>query len=149
MDETQRRTAGRQAMSLFDTFEEGHDAREEHDDEGETVTAVFGNVYEFFEWFRHFYKRRVGTPTCKWRDDWWDCPEAEYRLTALWRSWEKARYDPSDGIAVWWRDYADPTMSALMSPAGPFAESHTSGAPDQPLPSQVPPNGRFRDERED
>jgi len=138
-------------MSLFDTFddtmEDNHDETAGHTED--EITAVFGNVYEFFEWFRHFYKRRVGTPVCKWRDDWWNCPEAEYRLTALWRSWEKARYDPADGIALWWRDYADPIMSMLMSPTGPFAESHTTGQPDQPLPSRIPPKGRFRDERED
>ena len=138
-------------MSLFDTFddtmEDNHDETAGHTED--EITAIFGNVYEFFEWFRHFYKRRVGTPVCKWRDDWWNCPEAEYRLTALWRSWEKARYDPADGIALWWRDYADPIMSMLMSPTGPFAESHTTGQPDQPLPSRIPPKGRFRDERED
>ena len=136
-------------MSLFDTLEDDTFEDDEPEPPGEKITAVFGNVYEFFEWFRHFYKRRVGTPTCKWRDDWWNCPEAEYRLTALWRSWEKARYDPADGIAVWWRDYADPTMGMLMSPTGPFAESHTTSTPTEPLPSKAPPNGRFRDERED
>ncbi|WP_407923125.1 DUF4913 domain-containing protein [Bifidobacterium xylocopae] len=139
----------REALTVNLLDQLAHDEQAPAEDSGEEqVTTVFGNVYEFFEWFRYFYQRRTGTSDCKWRADWWTCPEAEYRLTALWRSWEKARYDPA-GVVVWWRDYADPTMSALMSPVGPFAESSTESSPAEPLPSLTPPPGRFRDERAD
>ncbi|WP_442911546.1 DUF4913 domain-containing protein [Kocuria sp. cx-455] len=42
------------------------------------------------------------------------------RLTGSWRAWEQLRTDPSTGLAVWWRDYADPTMHVLFEEKGPF-----------------------------
>lgn len=113
-------------------------------------TVVFANAYDFFHrWLRHMYRRRCGTPECKWRADWYECPEALARITELWRVWERSRLDKGDAMAVWWRDFCDPTMDRLMSPSGPFAESDTRCGYDEPLPCDIPAEGRFRDERKD
>lgn len=58
--------------------------------------------------------------TFTWCTQWWRHREAVSRLTALWRAWKHLRLDPATGMAVWWRDYADPTMRALFEEKGPF-----------------------------
>jgi hypothetical protein len=58
----------------------------------------------------------------RWCARWWDHPEAVLRLDAMWRTWEAAALDPVRGIAVWIRDYLDPNLAVLFSPAGPFAD---------------------------
>jgi uncharacterized protein DUF4913 len=63
---------------------------------------------------------RPGGEAC-WCERWWDHPEAVLRLDALWRTWEAAALDPVHGVADWLRDYLDPGLSVLLSPAGPFA----------------------------
>lgn len=80
-----------------------------------------------------------------WCAQWWRHPEAVSRLTALWRAWEYLRLEPTTGMAVWWRDYADPTMRALFDPNGSFEgctpEEHQPKV--VPLPVIAPPNGLF------
>jgi len=49
-------------------------------------------------------------------------PEAVARLEALWKAFEHLSHDPTLGAAIWWRDYTDPTMTALTAPDGPFSE---------------------------
>ena len=128
-----------------------HEGTARHPGESKSKkTAVFANAYDFFyRWLRHMYKRRCGTSERKWRADWYNCPEALSRITELWRVWERSRTDKGDAMAVWWRDFCDPTMDRLMSPSGPFAESETKCGYDEPLPCTIPPKGRFRDERND
>jgi len=67
----------------------------------------------------------------RWCPQWWAHAEALSRLEALWRTWEAARLDPLQGIAVWYRDFCDPRLLVLFSPAGPFAqctaERHSPG----------------------
>jgi len=67
----------------------------------------------------------------RWCPQWWAHAEALSRLEALWRTWEAARLDPLQGIAVWYRDFCDPQLLVLFSPAGPFAqctaERHSPG----------------------
>jgi len=96
------------------------------------------------------YARDVTEPGTHhyWCSQWWKHPEALDRLDALWRAWEALRRDPTTGPATWWIHYADPTMTALLSPDGPFTRcrraQHTSpGALVPPLPVNVGPEGLF------
>lgn len=81
----------------------------------------------------------------QWCASWWRHREAVSRLTALWRAWEALRLNPTVGMALWWRDYADPTMAVLFSPSGPFygctPRLHQPGS--DPLPLAPPPDGLF------
>ncbi|RBP98821.1 DUF4913 domain-containing protein [Bifidobacterium xylocopae] len=114
----------------------------------EQPKAYFANVWDFvYRWLRHMYKRRVSGNAARWSSTWFDCPEAVSRLTELWRVWEISRRDETTGMAVWWRDYCDPTMDRLMSETGPFADCEVNGRSTDPLPCALPPAGRFRDER--
>lgn len=86
----------------------------------------------------------------RWCQLWWRHAEAVNRLDALWRSFEVHRHGDPSGMAVWWRDFADPTMSALTRPDGPFSRcSAELDEHDQaPIwPSRKPPAGLFMDER--
>lgn len=96
----------------------------------------------------HLYARRLGQ-TYVWCPEWFRHAEALSRLDALWRAWEHLRLDPATGISVWWRDHADPHMSVLLSPDGPFAAcrgNHTE-YPTPPLNVAEPPEGLFFDQR--
>ncbi|MDR3070548.1 MAG: DUF4913 domain-containing protein [Propionibacteriaceae bacterium] len=42
------------------------------------------------------------------------------RIEALWRAWEHLRLAIALGLSVWYRDHADPHLSVLMDPNGPF-----------------------------
>lgn len=81
----------------------------------------------------------------QWCASWWRHREAVSRLTALWRAWEALRLNPTVGMALWWRDYADPTMAVLFSPSGPFygctPRLHQPGS--DPLPVLPAPPGLF------
>lgn len=102
-----------------------------HDDDGsadggggeeEAPRPEFDSVYDFVEQHLVFlYERKiVQSQDRAWCRQWWMHPEAVSRLEALWRAWESLRTDPATGMSVWWRDHADPHMSALLDPAGPF-----------------------------
>lgn len=111
---------------------------------------VYGNADEFFrEYLRYVYRRRIDGRNRLWSRRWWAYDEALNRVEALWRAWEALRLDPATGMSVWWRDHADPHMSMLMSPDGPFqgCDDKTT-APNAPLPYEAPPEGFFVDERE-
>lgn len=78
----------------------------------------------------------------RWCARWWDHAEAVSRLEALWKAFETLRQDPGTGAAVWWRDYCDPTMSALCAPDGAFRQcSDTSHKVQPDLPLIEPPAG--------
>jgi hypothetical protein len=74
-------------------------------------------------WVNGFFVLTFARPGCEvsWCERWWDHPEAVLRLDALWRTWEAAALDPVRGVADWLRDYLDPGLLMLLSPAGPFA----------------------------
>lgn len=80
------------------------------------------------EWVADFlavaYARevRVNGAHRHWCSQWWRHPEALDRLEALWRAWEALRRDPTTGPATWWKDYADPLMTVLLSRDGPFGQ---------------------------
>ncbi len=97
------------------------------------------------------YRREVLRAGFTWCPRWWAHTEAVARLEALWRAWEHHRQLPAVGMAVWWKDYADPTMAALFNPAGPFAACtptrHHDRDPVPPLPQEPPPPQLFPDIR--
>lgn len=93
----------------------------------------------------------------RWCQEWWRHAEAVARLDALWRSFEAHRVsDNASSMAVWWRDFADPTMAALTQQKGVFEmcngrtgehvareESEKDGI----FITKTPPWGMFTDER--
>ncbi|MFY0408701.1 DUF4913 domain-containing protein [Solicola sp. PLA-1-18] len=89
------------------------------------VTA-FVEVYLSQVYARHHH----ATTPFKWCPWWHRHPEAYSRLTALWQAFEALRLDPGVGGATWWTTYADPIMTELTSPTGPFhacsTEKHTA-----------------------
>lgn len=111
----------------------------------------YGNVDEFVrEFICPIFRRNVGEEgraDYRWSARWWESAEAITRLEAIWRSWEHLRMDPSTGTSVWLRDHADHHLGVLMSPTGPWALSHDTASPDEPLPYEPPPEGLFPDVR--
>jgi len=108
--------------------------------------TLYGSVAE---WVADFlavaYARevRVNGAHHYWCSQWWRHPEAFDRLDALWRAWEALRRDPTTGPAVWWKDYADPLMTVLLSRDGPFGQCRAGRhAPANllvpPLPADAP-----------
>ncbi|MEV0802001.1 DUF4913 domain-containing protein [Kribbella sp. NPDC050281] len=97
----------------------------------------------------YLYTRRLGQQFV-WCPEWFRHAEALSRLDSLWRAWEHLRLDPAIGMSAWWRDHADPQMSVLLDPDGPFAAcrgAHTE-YPIAPLPVEEPPAGLFFDQRQ-
>jgi hypothetical protein len=95
----------------------------------EPTANLYDSVYEFVPMFlAKVYAREIGRQinTFRWCSTWWEHAEAVSRLEALWKSFEVLRLDPGTGAAVWWRDFADPTMSMLCSPEGPFKQCSDS-----------------------
>jgi hypothetical protein len=79
----------------------------------------------------------------RWCPTWWEHPEALTRIEALWRSWEALRWDGPTGMAVWWRDYADPHMRVLLSSDGPFFDCARGHTVPTPFTVDPPPEGLF------
>ena len=111
---------------------------------------VYPTVVAFVEeHLAPMYARKIdaggrGT-TMTWCAQWWRYPEAVSRLTGLWKAWESLRKDPTTGLAVWWRDYADPMMRVLLEMHGPFdgcgPREHSPRV--APLATVPPPPGLF------
>ena len=123
---------------------------ETEETEEEQPELFYPSVDQFVaDYLAQTYRRKIPVagrgvgPT--WCAQWWRHPEAVSRLTALWRAWEHLRLDPATGMAVWWRDYADPTMRTLFDANGPFEgctpEEHQPKV--VPLPAAPPPEGLF------
>ena len=94
-------------------------------------------------WVNGFFVLTFARPDAEafWCERWWDHPEAVLRLDALWRTWEAAALDPVHGVADWLREYLDPGLSVLLSPAGPFAgcQEGTHAGPSALPVSPTPP----------
>lgn len=93
-------------------------AAEQGEESAEEIELWYPNVDRFLHEFllpswRH-------NPNAKWCAKWYLHAEAVSRLDALWRAYEAMRVGDPTGMAVWWRDYADPIMSALTSDSGTF-----------------------------
>lgn len=100
----------------------------------------YANVYVFVETFLIGIYARHYRPAGQWRwcAHWWEHHEAVARLEALWQAFEALRMQPGTGAATWWRDYADPTMTALTDHAGPFAQCKAGREPVHEIPSPLP-----------
>ncbi|MBU2698566.1 hypothetical protein CCO04_26105 [Pimelobacter sp. 30-1] len=111
----------------------------------EAPADLFDSVYAFVPNFLAIvYARPIGSQITgfRWCSTWWEHPEAVSRLEALWKAFETLRQDPTTGAAVWWRDFADPTMSALCSPDGPFKQcSDQDHKLSADLPTKEAPRG--------
>lgn len=95
---------------------------------------VFVFVRDFLAPMYARYGLREQSPW-RWCDHWWEHLEAFSRLEALWQAFEALRLTPGTGPAVWWRDYADPTMATLADPSGPFQKC---GGGKHELPATLP-----------
>jgi len=121
-------------------------------DPGTPGRLYFANVDEFVRMYLLPNWRRK-PHNVAWCSHWWEHAEAISRLEALWESWEKLRLEPGTGMAVWWRDYADPHMAVLTDrDAGPFTKcDFTKGTHEVPeiWASAQPPTGLFREANEE
>ncbi|MEV0246441.1 DUF4913 domain-containing protein [Nocardia sp. NPDC050712] len=111
---------------------------------------IYTNVVEFVENYLSLVYRRQVTDISEtvWCPEWWKHAEAVARLDALWRSWEHYRLEPSTGLSIWFLDHADPHMTKLFDPRGPFKYcSVRNGHKDMlsPLPLKSPAQGMFGD----
>jgi hypothetical protein len=112
--------------------------------------TAYLNVVEFVEnYLSQVYRRQVtDISETVWCPEWWKHAEAVARLDALWRAWEHYRQDPSTGLSIWFLDHADPHMTKLFDPRGPFKYcSVRNGHKDMlsPLPLKSPTQGLFGD----
>ncbi|WP_219812347.1 DUF4913 domain-containing protein [Rathayibacter sp. AY1C7] len=94
----------------------------------EAVTTHYGSADEFVrKQLISTYRRRViaygSGGGMRWKAAWWESKEAVQRIEALWRAWEAARRDETDGPSTWWVNHCDPHMNVLLSMDGPFADS--------------------------
>jgi hypothetical protein len=104
-------------------------------DEPEPITTYFPNVGEWVEHYLipHWRRpRHIG----KWDERWWEYAEVLSRFEALWRAWEALRLEGMTGMAIFFRDYLDPTMAVITDPNGPFWK--VSDAHDRELPELWP-----------
>lgn len=111
-------------------------------DESLSPALYFANLEEFVNRFVRFvWARKLSPSSTVWCDQWWKHDEAQYRLEALWRSFEVMRVEsPQSGPASWLINVADPIMSALMDPTGTFRSCSGGHAAQAPLPvSPCPP----------
>ncbi|MEU4340709.1 DUF4913 domain-containing protein [Nocardia sp. NPDC023852] len=111
---------------------------------------IYASVVEFVENYLSLVYRRQVTDLSDtvWCPEWWQHAEAVARLDALWRAWEHYRLDGRTGLSVWFLDHADPHMSKLFDPKGPFKYcSVRNGHKDMlsPLPLKSPQHGMFGD----
>lgn len=121
----------------------------DRDDAEESPTLAFRSLPEFVQdFFVVVAVRHTNPGTGRWCSKWWDHEEAVLRLEALWDAFEALRLEPGTGMAVWIRDYLDPTVAALTSDAlTPFRECDERRdvhVVDEPWPVEDPPEGMFR-----
>lgn len=115
----------------------------------EQPQLAYPNCAEFVEYFL-LPSWRHTTSGARWCAYWWRHSEAISRLDALWRSFEAHRHGDPSGMAVWWRDFADPTMNSLTRDNGTFALCDAvTGEHDEAKiwPVNTPPVGMFGNER--
>lgn len=113
----------------------------------------YSTLPEFVEkHLAHVYRREVSVrgseKTKRWCPRWWDHGEALSRFEALWTAFEQLRLGDGPELAIWWVQYADPMMAAVLDPEGPFKYCSVLGghqAEMPALPTVTPPEGLFED----
>lgn len=115
---------------------------------GLAADLAFPSLPEFVDGFLlEVAVRHLPPERGRWCITWWDHEEAVLRLEALWDAFEALRMEPGTGMAVWIRDYLDPTMGALTGETSPFRGcDHREGKHKviPPWPHEEPPAGMFR-----
>ncbi|MBF6072711.1 DUF4913 domain-containing protein [Nocardia farcinica] len=98
------------------------------------------------------YRREVVEPGsakyARWCPRWWEHGEAIGRLEALWRAFEEARHGEGSEMSTWWLQHADPMMTELLSPNGPFKYCSVQQGHHErlgKLPLVPAPEGMFED----
>ncbi|MFC9963330.1 DUF4913 domain-containing protein [Nocardia ignorata] len=88
----------------------------------ETQDYAYADLVSFVnEYLSEIYRRQVtDISDTVWCPEWWRHPEAAVRLLALWQAWEYYRQKGGTGLSVWFLDHADPHMTKLFDPRGPF-----------------------------
>lgn len=117
------------------------DALEPHDDAPRSGRPAwqYQTVHDWVEdWFAAHFARGTLT-TYRWCPRWWDHNEAVLYLTALWRSWERARRDSDEGIAKWLTHFAYPIVRELLDYDGTFSNC-TSDYHSTPTPLVCEPD---------
>jgi len=110
---------------LLDQEHDHNELDEQQAEHQEEPENLYTDVAAFVEGFLiTVYARPVNAQKndFRWCAHWWEHAEAVSRLEALWKAFETLRQDPGTGAAVWWRDYADPTLNALCSSEGAFKQ---------------------------
>lgn len=133
----------------MDWAEEATEGNEDVEEQSQPQ-LFYPNVAQFVaEQLAPVYRRDIDlagrSTTFTWCAQWWRHEEAVSRLTGLWRAWESLRTDPTTGLAVWWRDYADTAMRVLFDEKGPFhgCTPRAHNPKGIPLPLDPPPEGLF------
>ena len=91
------------------------------------------------DWFLPTFPRRAGRGARLWCEQWWAHTEAVLRLEAMRRSFAGLQAQGPTGLGVWFRDYLDPGLAALLDPAGPFSWCEGGHVEPRPLTSQPVP----------
>jgi hypothetical protein len=124
-------------MSNFTSaFEDEPTPEEAGETEESTPETFYANPIEFFaDLLGPSYVREVnGGSEFVWCPQWYKHVEALTRVEALWRAWEHLRLDGALGISTWWINHADPHMSILMAPNGPFKKCIYDGHKERTTP---------------
>lgn len=132
-------------MSDFvDVFDVDEDAGEPTDaeppaDASTEAELFYANPIAFFRGtLGPSYVREVNNGSeFVWCPQWYKHPEALARVEAMWRAWEHLRLDGALGSSTWWINHADPHMSMLMAPNGPFKKCVYEGHVARTKPEQL------------
>lgn len=107
------------------------------------------NLPAFLDVLFDIYPQRVQDNSILWCPEWWEHPEAVYRLTQTWHAWESASRH-TGALASWMRDVADYHLPIVLHPQGPFfgctMDHHEAQPPQRErLSFLYPPPGLFLD----
>lgn len=85
---------------------------------------------------RDWWWRRTSNSVV-WCKHWYAHPEAEKRLEALWRAFEKVTIEADYMGCLQWFQHFDYEMGVLTDPAGPFAECQKEAGHVDPVEAKI------------
>ncbi len=108
-------------------------------DRDRAPTLVYRDPITFFtDLLAPSYVREVNNGSeILWCPEWYKHPEALARMECIWRTWEHLRLEPALGLSSWWLHHADPHLSILMSPSGPFKRCAYEGHKARTTPEEL------------
>lgn len=118
-------------------------APEEAEEEGpKPWKFALPNLTAFLNILFDIYPQRVGDQTVLWCPEWWEHPDAVFRLTQTWHAWEVASRQ-TGALAGWQRDVADYHLPIILNPQGPFFgctwDHHERDEPQRERMTLLPP----------